>query len=408
MKKKFLVTDPSGIFTEHANGLAKGGNEVRFYTTFNYKYSDYAKGKDYDQLQKEMYFWEHIKWADSIVNFDVRNQDLIGFLRDLYPDKSVFGSGWGGKLEDDRILLKKIVSDLGLPEHHYEVVRGINNLREYLKKHPKVYVKINVFRDDCESFYSPDYETIESEVDSIADGLGAHKDEYDFVVEDAIETDAEIGFDGFFNGTDYLRPFLYGYEYHKNLYLGKVSEEMPSCLDETMSAFAPLLEKLKYRGALSTEEKIVSQEEHYLLDFCARMASPFTALYTEFITNWPDLVYGVGNGEDVIPEFSHKYVGAFTLKSQKANEMYIKVNIKDPEKVKMFMPMGSKKGNYAVKGEDHVAVVIAGGDSPKEVVELLKKRAKLVDANGLDTESVENIDKIFDVIKAGEEVGLKF
>lgn len=405
---KFLVTDPSGIFTAHANGLAKGGNEVKFHTTFNYKYSDFAKGKDYDNLDKTMYFWDHIKWSDAIVNFDVRNQDLIGFLREHFPDKSIFGSGKGGKLEDDRLMLKKFVESMGLPVQKYQVVKGITALREYLKKHKKVYVKINIFRDDCESFYSPDYQTIESEVDAIADGLGAHKEQYDFIVEDAIETDAEIGFDGFFNGENYLMPFLIGYEWHKNLYIGKVVEELPPCLEETMEKFVPLLKKLNYRGALSTEEKIVSQEEHYLLDFCARLASPFTALYTEFISNWPEVVYGVGKGEDVVPEFTYKYVGAFALKSQKANEMYLKVNIKDESKVKMFMPMGSKYGNYAVKGEDHVAVIIAGGNSPKEVVEEIKKRAQLVDANGIDHEALNGVDKIFEVIESGSKVGIEF
>ena len=405
---KFLVLDPSGLFTEHAAGLAKDGNKVKFWTQFNYAFRDYAIGLDYKNLEKVLYWAEHVKWADCIVGFDVRLQDVIGFLRDQYPDKSVFGSGWAGKMEDDRMMLKKFVKQSGLPTQNYVTVKGMAALREYLKKHPNVYVKTNIFRDDCESFYSKDYETVETELDQIADHLGAHKEQYDFVVEDTIPTDVEIGFDGFFDGNDYQLPFLIGYEYHKNLYIGKVVEELPPCLEETMEKFVPLLRKLKYRGALSTEEKIVSQEEHYLLDFCARLAHPFTAGYTEWIKNWPEFVYNVGLGKETTPEFKSKYVGAFTLKSQKANDLYLKVNIKDKSKVKMVSAMGSKKGEYAVKGEDHVAVVLAEGDSPEAIIKEIKKNSELVDANGLDHDSLNGIDKIFDVIKEGVKVGIEF
>ena len=106
---KYLVIDPSGLFTEHAAGLCKGGNKVKFWTQFNYAFHDYAIGLDYKGLEKVLYWAEHVEWADCIVGFDVRLQDVIGFLRDQYPNKSVFGSGWAGKIEDDRMLLKNFV-----------------------------------------------------------------------------------------------------------------------------------------------------------------------------------------------------------------------------------------------------------------------------------------------------------
>ncbi len=404
----FLVLDPSGLFTEHANGLAKGGHKVRFWTQFNYAFRDYAIGLDYGKLEKILYWSDHVAWADCIVGFDVRLQDVIGFLREQFPHKSIFGSGKASKLEDDRMLLKNFVEMAGLPIQNYETVKGITALREYLKNHPNVYVKTNIFRDDCESFYSKDYQTVETELDQIADHLGAHKEQYDFVVEDTIETDVEIGFDGFFNGTEYLTPYLIGYEYHKNLYIGKVVEELPPGLEATMDKFQPLLKKLKYRGALSTEEKIVTQEKHYLLDFCARLAHPFTAGYTEWIQNWPEFIHDIGLGKDTQPAFRAKYVGAFTLKSHKANDLYLKVNIKDKSKVKMVSAMGNKKGEYAVPGEDHIAVVIAEGDSPEAVMKEIKKNAELVDANGIDKDALNGIDKIFEIIKQGKEVGIDF
>lgn len=305
-------------------------------------------------------------------------------------------------------MLKEFVKSWGLPMQPYKKITGMTALREYLKANPKKYVKLNIFREDMESFYAPDYDTVELKLDEISGNLGAHKETYDFVLEDPIETDVEIGFDGFFNGVDYSRPFLYGYELHKNLYIGKVSSVMPAPLEETMQAFKPLLQKLDYRGAISTEEKIVSMEKHYLLDFCARLASPFTAGYTEWIRNWPMFVYGVGLKQNVAPDFGTKYVGAFALKSSEALDMGVKINIKDPKKVKMIMPYGNKKGNYAISGEDHVAVVIASGDSVQEVLEQIHENAELVDGHGLDKDPLKGIDEIEGVIEEGEEAGIEF
>jgi len=276
---KFLCWD-YGLFVEHCNGLAKGGNEVIYYTPYNYHYKEYAIGKDYKKLQKTLYFDDHVKEADCIVNFDVRDQSRIELLRKLFPEKSIFGSGKAGRLEDDRILLKKLVKAAGLPSQDYEVVRGITALKEYLKKNKDKYVKINIFRGDMESFHSPDFDTVEFDILEIETALGAHKESFDFIVEDTIHADIEIGGDLFFNG-DYLTPYLFGYELEKNLYIGKVVDELCPALTETMDAFYPILKELNYRGALSWEEKIVSQEEHYILDWCSRLASPFTAGYSE-------------------------------------------------------------------------------------------------------------------------------
>ena len=406
--KKFLVYDPSGIFTTHASGLSKGGNEVKFYTPFNYLYRDFCIEKDFEDLKKQIYFFNHVKDADCIVNFDIRNQDLIGFLREQFPNKSVFGSGKAGFLEDDRVLLKEVQGALGLDVQPFTVCTGITQLQKYLKTKKDCYVKINIFREEMESFFCADYDSVELKLDQIADHLGPHKEQFVFVVEDKIDCEVECGCDLFFNGKNYLAPYLFGYEFSKNGYIGKVSHELPKALETTMSAFMPVLEKFKYRGAISTEEFIISQDEHYLIDLCARMASPFTAGYPEWIENWPEVVYGVGKGKFVIPEFKHKYIGAFALKSAEALHCYEKINIKDPAKVKMFSPVGNKKGDYAVMGEDHVAVVIAGGDSVDEVINGLYENAESVDSCDMDKKPLKDIEKIKEIIENGEKVGIKF
>lgn len=408
MSKKFLVYDPQGLFVEHAAGLAKNGNKVKYFTPFNSHYAEYVTGLDYKGLEKSMYFFDDIEDADVLVNFDVRQQDLFAFLREQFPKKSVFGSGHACKLEDDRELLKKMIEKMGLPAQKYKCIKGIENLREHLKSNKNKYVKLNIFRGDMESFYSSEYESVELKLDQIEGVFGPHKNEYEFIIEDCIDTDVEIGADLFFNGEDFLKPYLYGYEWRKNLYIGKVTDKLCLALEETMNKFKPLLKKLDYRSATSWEEKIVSQKEHYILDFCARLASPFTAGYPEWIENWPELVESVGRKGDVKPEFKSKYFGAFTLKSMEALDVYVKVNIKDESKVKMLMACGNKKGNYAVKGDEEIAIVIADGNSVDDVLRKLHKNADAVDADGLDKDPMKSIDAIKDIIEEGRKVGVEF
>jgi hypothetical protein len=313
-------------------------------------------------------------------------------------------------LENDRVLLKEWCAALGLDVNPYIVIKGVDKLKEHLKSNKDKYVKINIFRGDMESFHSPDYESIESVLDELAVTLGSDKNEYDFIVEDKIDTDVEVGADVIFNGTDFLSPMFCGYELHKNLYVAHVTENLPKPLKETLDAFTPLLTKMGYRGAFSTEEKVVSAKEHYFIDACMRLPNPLSALYPVAIKNWADVVYQTGLGNDVDLEIKHKYVGAFGLTSLAAKDSYVKVNIKKgyEDKVRYQMVTGRGDKNYAVPGWEVVAILVAGGNSVDEVLDGLREAANGVDAHFLDKDPLEGINMIKSVIAKGEKVGITF
>ena len=54
------------------------------------------------------------------------------------------------------------------------------------------------------------------------------------------------------------------------------------------------------------------------------------------------------------------------------------------------------------------AVALREPDSVDEVVNKLKENAKLVEGHGIDTDPVNAIDIVKDVIKEGEKIGIKF
>lgn len=409
----YLVEDPTGLFVEQANGLAdRGKNKVKYWTVWEsaQKFEWYAIGKGFDFLEKERYPEDWYDWADCIVNFGVTGQSQINFLRNVYPKKSIFGSGRASKIEHNRWGLKKIIRDIGLKVNKTEKIIGVNGLRDYFIKNKDKYVKINIDRGDIESFYVKDLDAIDLKLDELASTLGPFKNTYEFIVEDAIHTDVEIGFDGFFNGVDYLKPYIYGYEYKKQLYVAKVSDTLPKPLKETLDAFKPILQKLDYRAAISTEEKIVSKTEHYFLDLTARLPSPLSALYPSYINNWSEVIYKIGLKQPVQLDIKYKYLASLPLGSEHANNNWVEMIIdkKDRDHIKFVSACKNDGRYYAVKGYSEVVVIIAAGDSVDECLDILKKYAERIDCDGLDKKSVFGIDHIKEIIKDGEALGISF
>ena len=406
----------SGLYVELANALADGGkNKVWYYTNTGSAfpaYKEFAAGHKFEYLEKvnDLQFWDKVEKADCVLTFDVGCNGVIDYLRKKYPNKSVFGAGRGEQLENNRLGFKKTLEILDLPCIPYKVIKGMTSLREYLKASPKKVVKIDVWRGDFETLKCADYESVKQILNDRQPLLGIYSEEVQFIVEDMIDCKAESGFDGFFSGGEYT-AFSHGYEVAKNGYIGRVGTDVPDVLMETLDAFRPVLEKFGYRGAFSTEERIVSEKEHYFIDPCCRCPLPLGVLYSRFINNWPEVVYKVGRGEEFEIECDHKYVGAFALGSGNAKEFFTKVQIREGKRddFRFLMATQDDKGAfYAVKGHESVVVVVAGGNTPKQVLEALKSNVENVEAFNLETDEIQGFDEVLEVIEEGKKVGVEF
>lgn len=413
---KIVVMD-NGLYAMQAEALAEGGkNEVIYWTPWAKPFptvDDYAKGYGYGKMKKEIWLFNHILDADMIVNFDVSNNDLIHYLKQVHPEKSIFGAGLGEKLEHDRVFFKKWLEHFKLPVGPYKVIQGLGNLRKYLEHNPNRFVKTNIFRDDMESFFFGKWEDDKYLLDEKAVTLGSLIDDYNFIVEEPIECACELGYDGFYGNGKYI-PFSWGPEIAKNLYVGKVIsdiDELPDCLANTLDTISPLLNRMDYRGALSTEERVITTQESYFIDFCARIPAPLGQIYPMAIKNWAELVYKVGKNEDVKIECDHAYVGAYALSSEHAATHNVKMLVKekDLDSVRFQVVAKNKDGYFAVKGTTAVCVLVAGGDSPDEVIDKIKDAKKLVDAYGLEKDPVDGIDDQFQKALEGmESINIEF
>jgi hypothetical protein len=417
---KFLVLD-LGIFAEQANGLADGGkNKVYYWTPWQTafpKFKDYAIGLNFDYLEKVLYPADYFDEVDVIVNFDVHFNDIIKFLRS--KGYTCFGSGEGEKIENHRFLLKEIQKKVGLKVYPYLKIKGISNLKNYLEKHGDRYIKIDIFRDDIESFYAKDFKSVELLLDEAESALGPFKDEFFFLVEKAIKEEngkrvSEPGIDTFFSPAQgFVYPCLWGWEIEKSCYLSKVAdeEEVPEQLKETLDKLAPVLKEMDYRSAFSTEEKVLEDGSHYLLDVCSRLPAPLSALYPAAMENWPEVVYKIAKNIPVIPRWKGKYVGAVPLSSSHAENNWLKLDFNQQlrEHIKLRVPTRIGNQYYAVKGMSVVYVLVAWGDTPEDVVEQLKDLVEEVEAYKLDTNEVYGLDKALEEMeKMKEMLGWKF
>ena len=413
--KTFLVWD-SGLYSELACGLAKHGDKVLYYTpyasSFFPHYSDYAIGKGLEGIEKVHYFFDNIDKADCIVIFDVGFNDLVTFIKKHFPNKPCFGSGKGQKLEDSRWGLKRIIEKLGLPVQKSERLKGVHALADYLLENKDCFVKCDIFRGSISSFYSKNYKSVEQLIEYIEHELGAFSEDFYFVVEEAIHTSHEFGMDGFFDGENYVNPFIFGKELDKDCYIGKISETLPKALQETMDKLRPVLKELDWRGCISTEEKLVNKDKHYFLDICARSPNPLGLLYPEFIDNWPEMVYSIASKKPTKLETKVKYVGCVPLYSKHTKRSDVQVNF-DPKYRKniKFMTAYCKNGKYyAIKNspEEVVAVVVAGDQTVDGLIKQLKKYTDEVDCYGIEKSAIGGLDQIAKIVKDASSVGIDF
>jgi len=401
---KFLVWD-LGLSVEHAVKLAKEGHEVYYFTPWasTYpKFEPYAYGIGMEGINKVKFFFDYIDDVDCICFFDIGAGDLANFLRE--KGYTVYGAGLGEHLEYDRFQVRRLQQKLGLPVQATQKITGMSQLEEYLKPRRNKYVKISTFRGDCESFKFRDYESDKTLLDELKVKLGPLDGYYEFIVENIVEG-IEPGVDLFFNGMNFLKPYLWGYEFNKKCYIGKYVTELPRPLSIVFS-LQDIMRQLNYRGAFSAE-MIVNNEGSHLIDICGRFAYPLSVAYTKSINNFGELVYKIAKGENANLEVNCKYIGVVPIVSAHADLHWTNVQFPEEIRDKVMLHNACKvDGNYYIKGEKIWITVIETGNTIEEVVENLKETVPQVDAHEIDHDATVGLDKILELSEEGAKRGL--
>lgn len=404
----------NGLFTEFASVLARTYKTVYYCPAWEEAFPMMQCGRIGEGIEGLKVIsspFAVISACDLFVFPDLNYGHLQVYLRSI--GKAVWGSGLGEELEQDRVKGKAIQARVGLPVGDYEVVRGTSKLREYLKKHDDVYVKISKWRGSFESFNSINYRLAEPLLDQIDKDLGVFQHCTDFVVEKALPDKIELGIDAYTIDGKQPNSLLGGIEIKDCGYVGVFQEmdKFPKPLVDVSRAFEPIFKKYGYRGSYSTEVRIGKDQKPYLIDFTTRLPSPPNELYQEFYTNMAEIVWQGANGNCIDPIPAAKYGAQIRLHSDWANTHWQPVDfpMSIRRNVKLVNPVCIEGRYYVVPqyyGMSEIGSVIGWGDTMEEAIEQAKEMAKQVEGHGVTAQS-HSMDEAESEIAKGEEYGIR-
>jgi len=412
--KSCLVVD-NGLFCEISVKLASKFGKVYYWTPWVSafpKSNDLLIGAGLPEIERIRWFWDYVDKADVIVFPDVYFGDLQEQLRDM--GKAVWGGFRGDELELNRNGTKKLLKKLGLPVGHYEQVVGLSALREYLKAHKDVYIKVSTVRGDFETFHAPSYSLVEPKLDELESKLGAKKYIEEFIVEDNVEAEVEIGYDGWCIDGKFPEIGIAGYEIKDKGLLAAIKpyDELSDEIRMVNDKLSPILTNYGYRGFFSTELRITKDKTPYLIDPCMRCGSPPSELYQEMFANLPEIVWGGAHGQLVKPEPTCKFGCEVMLHSSWADEHWQAIEF--PPEIRQFIklrnPTVINDKYYVVPqkvGLAEIGAVVGIGDTLKEAIEHAKKNCEQVKGYYIEAK-LDSVDEAIKQIEAGEKLGIKF
>ena len=341
--------------------------------------------------------------------YDAGKQD---FLKEL--GCNVFGSGRGEQLELDRIALKKVLKQQGLPVGKHKILKGIDELIEYLKT-VKVtqYVKLpGRYRANSETFRAENYEDRKDFLDLLKIEFGAVCNQIPIISEDEITDVVEIGLDPFTCSGKYSDILMGGCEQKDQAYLAVVKsyKEFPKELLETIEKLEEPLKYFEYNCQFSNEVRIGKDKKSFVMDMTCRFPFPphMTQLYG--YENIAEMYMETALGNVVAPKSRFRYYMELLIKSDWAENHWQKVDV--PEKYRdnfFFERLTIVDGQmfivpHGIKLKD-VGSLVVGADTLDELYKLAIDINKELKGSDL-TIATECIEKFKHDIEKMEEFDL--
>lgn len=328
--------------------------------------------------------------------------------------KLVYGSGKAGELEVDRGSLKRLQEELGMNVNPYEEVEGLYELEERLKVVEDKYIKSSL-RGDLETFHHENYTLSKEELKALKHRMGIFDKKENYIIENPIESIAEIGYDGFVIDGQYPKETCSGFELKDVGYLGSIVRynTLPKQLKDVTDKLAPIFQTYGYRGPMSTEVRIDEKRKGYLIDITCRSPQPPTDLALEMYDNFSEMVWNIASG--IVPEIKYTYNWGcqFIIKSESAETQPVAIQF--PEKYARFVKIKNlvvdDDGTYyytpnGVRMQE-CASVIGLGHSADEAIRMATEIAKTV--KGFDLKiKTDCIEDAKEQMKILNKNGIKF
>ena len=402
-----------GSFISLADKLAETMASVSYYRPHEEEFlcvADCCKGDGLDKVVRIEDFFDpqFIAEIDLFVFPDIGYGGLQRYLRSI--GKAVWGSMGADELELYRTRFIKTVKEMGLPVIHTETVRGLAKLREYLKTVKDKWVKINKYRANMETWHHLDFEHSRPELDRLAAEFGGLQDHVVFVVQDVIETDVEIGYDGWCVDGQFPAESFQGYEKKNELYLGSLlaADKLPKEVQRINKALAPLLKQFGYRNFIATEIR-VKDGVPYFIDPTLRMPGQTGEQMLETCSNLADVIWHGANGQMLKPVFKYKFAAEATMHNTAGGEWGV---LKIPDKVKQWFKLyhyckADGFYHFPPKVNMEFGVVLGCGNTIEAAIDALKVNLDAIKEEPVKCKLEGFVDLLRD-IKDAEKQGVTF
>lgn len=417
--KSCLVYD-HGQFCDLATRLSREFGKVYYFNPWK-KFSPDSRlmmvGDGMDNVEKVKDFFEVIDTVDLFVFPGLFDSDLQLYLESL--GKRVWGSREAGKLEYMRELFKDTLDEVGLPVIPFEVIIGVPSLREYLKENEGQVIKISLCRGDGETWKCPNYKMGESQLDAMEKYYGPAKHEIRFVVEKAIESDIEIGYDGICIDGEFTDGFV-DYEIKNEACIAAVRRysDMNDTVRDVNSAFSEKLRQARCRSQWGTEIIVDKKGVGYFIDATARMPSPPGELQLELISNLGEIFYHGALGDFVQIEPTAKFGVELMIYSCWEDLAWTPISIPDDSQqwIKLstyckvdglYYPICHEGHEHIPWYEENIGCSVGIGDTMEDAVEMAIEHANSIEGHALKFNEM-SIGKALARAQEGESKGIEF
>lgn len=410
------LTIDYGSFICLADKMGEKVTKSYYYSPYEDEFRDIkkcVKGEGLEKVERLDNFMEPeiLKEIDLVIVPDIGYGGLQRHLKDI--GKAVWGSMGASDIELYRTQFLKVLKKLGLSVVHSEKVVGLTALAEYLKGVEDVWVKINRFRENMETWHHQDYAHSQRVLEKLAVTFGPLKERIVFVVQDSVPDAREIGYDGMFTNGEFPEDSFQGYEKKNELYLGSCRswKELPEAVRAVNEAFVPELSRYGYCNFWATEIRWLSDDEFYFIDPTARMPGQTGEQTLETCDNLPEVIWQAANGNNIPPVFNSKCAAEATMHYTAGSPEDWKT-IGLPDQVKAWAKLyhyceADGLYHFPPHKSDELGVLMGVGDTVQEAIDHLKENAEVLKDEPIRMEMNGFVDLLKDIEKAEEE-GMEF
>jgi hypothetical protein len=420
LKNKTACVIENGMYLKLAERLARDFGTVYYFNPMVIgsefpKYQDAQIGANLEEIEgvtRIEGFFDYINEIDLFCFPGNNFADWSDYLISI--GKRVWGTGRAQDLELDRIGTLEYLKELGLPAPKYTVINGLDKLREFLKTHDDVYIKLDKYRGSQETFHAKEYKLVINVLNKLEFELGPVKNRIDFFAFEPIEG-VELAFDGYYVDGKYPSKVLYGYEVKDQGYAGHVKsyKKLYPAIIEVNEKISETLKINNFRNFISPEMRVDKKSIGYVTDFCMRQPSPLSEVYYELITNFSDILWEGGNGKFIEPEYEAEFAMTLIISCESARENWATVYF--PKSISKWVKLRNytyEDGAYQIvpnmiDKSDCIGVVVAIGDSLEDCAKKLNKYAEQIEGEHVKIPCAV-VDEVQKEIAKGEAIGINF